>query len=105
MTPSESEWFERWSRDRARGRNGFLWRGTIVLGLMPGMAAALIILFVKPQVANWTFGTATEATTALVVITVVGFILSRWWWRSAEKRFHLLKKRVLSPDGSGEGRA
>ena len=96
MTLAEREWLDRWTRSRAGGRRSFLRRATLVLGVMPGLATALIILFVRPEVAGRLIGTPTQATAAFIAITTAGLLFSRWWWNAAEKRFRALDGPLAS---------
>ena len=83
----EAAWDERWARERQAGRNRYLLRNTVVQGLIPGVVAGAILMFVKPTVGNVNVGSFAWALVAFLVFSVCGTLISMWWWHAGEKRF------------------
>ena len=91
MSPAESEWLARWKHDRAKGRAHFLRRATLTIGVMPGVAAALLAWYVTPQVGD-TIVSGTEWVIGLLIgFVALGLAGSVLWWNTAEKRYQSLQ--------------
>ena len=85
---TQAYWDKRWERERKGGRNRYLFRNTVAQGILPGLVGGGILMFVQPHVGAVNIGLGPWPAIAFLGFSACGFIISLWWWRTGERRFH-----------------
>ncbi len=83
----EAQWRKDWESERAKGYKSFLWRGFLLLGVMPGALMALALGYVQPHVAGTNVGTLPWVVGLFVFICAIAMFKTYHWWHAAEKRY------------------
>ena len=94
--PAEIEWRTRWERLRRKGQRHFIVSFFVLNGLLPGVFAGGLLLFVHPRIGSQDLGSPIWVIVILIAFCAWGMFQARRWWRVSEQKFH----EVATRDGS-----
>lgn len=100
MTESESTARARWERERAGGRQHFIWRRGVLGWGIPATFLTLFYKVVQEQGLVWSPRMTESLQTAIVIAVIIfpgaGWLFGRWLWDTGETRY----RAQMRDDGS-----